>query len=201
MVKDRKAIIGICLLLSLIGIGLLIWGGYSLSIYLQRKETYVKSYAVVVDYDVEGGFYDGYFDEDETYAPIIEYVVKGKLYRKKLNELNYKIMYRTSSADSRKIEILHDPACYEVVCENKSVTQIYSVHPKEEIHFYVSSDFIEEGIVTSSSLHVRTGADKNAPGFMMLPHGARIQRIPNPAIPHPWIEIKFPTNEIYFVIE
>lgn len=83
---NRKTLIGICLFLLLVGIGLLVWGGYSFSIYLRRKETYVKTYAVVVDYYVKGDSYDGYFDEDETYSPIIEYEAKGNIYRKRLDE-------------------------------------------------------------------------------------------------------------------
>lgn len=136
--------------------------------------------------------------------------------RKRLNEFRYRIEYRFQKIKSRffsedelvyeTIEIgcdRHDPTQYEVVYENKSITQLYDAQTKEEVHFYVSGDLIKENIVSTErdDLLVRTLPNGNANVFMALPRGARVQPIKNTNIPKPWIEIKFPTEEIYFVVE
>ena len=80
--KSTMIIVG--LVMSVIGIALLIWGGFSLSSFLKKKNTYIETVGIVVDYEISGGYdsdpYDEYYDEDIMYAPIVEYVVDGKVY-------------------------------------------------------------------------------------------------------------------------
>ncbi len=85
-VTNRKTIVIIGLCLLLIGVGLIVWSGFSFSSYIQKKRNYVKTYAIVVDFEANIGFYNGYFEEDRTYAPIIEYHVNGKIYTKQIDE-------------------------------------------------------------------------------------------------------------------
>ena len=138
--------------------------------------------------------------------------------RKKLNEIQYKIECLIKTTEKQFLgfgsekEIVerisigcdrHDPDQFEIVYINKSISKIYNAQTKEEVHFYVSGDLIKENIVSTQrdDLLVRTLPDGNANVFMALPRGARVRPIKNTNIPKPWIEIKFPTEEIYFVVE
>ena len=131
--------------------------------------------------------------------------------RKRLNEFRYRIEYRHFfSEDELEYETIkigcdrHDPTQYEVVYENKSITQLYDAQTKERIHFYVYEKRISKDDIVNSEnneLHVRTSPSKTGEIFMTLPSGVKIQRAKKNSQHIEWIEIEFPTKEMYFVVE
>ncbi len=70
------AAIVIGILFALIGIGLLIFGFYSIKTHAEKSERYLPVSSIVVDYD---------YNSDGLQAIIVEYYVDGQMYTKKSN--------------------------------------------------------------------------------------------------------------------
>ena len=82
-----KTLIKVGFLLLIIGLILSIIAGVLISKYNKKKQTYIQTIGLVIDYDSREEFYT---DEDETsiyymYAPIVEFMVNGKTYKAKYN--------------------------------------------------------------------------------------------------------------------
>ena len=138
--------------------------------------------------------------------------------RKCLRELKYKVIYHGEQMTqkyfglSEKMEIIkldincdrHNPNLYEVIINGNSITQLYNTQTKERIHFYVYEKRISKDDIVNyenNELHVRTSPSKTGEIFMTLPSGVKIQRAKNNSQHIEWIEIEFPTKEMYFVLE
>ena len=134
--------------------------------------------------------------------------------RKKLRELKYKVIYHGEQMTKRseKMEIIkldincdgHDPNLYEVIINDNSITQLYNTQTKERIHFYVYEKRISEDNIVNyenDELHVRTSPSRSGEIFMTLPSGVKIKRAEKNSQHIEWIEIEFPTKEMYFVLE
>ena len=85
MKKEKGLTVLIGLILTISGIAALVLGGFLLAEKIEKEKTFVSTTGIVVSYDTEGGYdddlYDGYFYENIEYAPIVEYVVGGKVYQ------------------------------------------------------------------------------------------------------------------------
>ncbi len=70
-----QSIILIGIIVLLIGVVLSVVAGVKIRNYNEKKRTYVKTVAEIVDYDIN-------YDEDgyEMYAPIVEFEVNGTVY-------------------------------------------------------------------------------------------------------------------------
>ncbi len=92
---------------------------------------------------------------------------------------------------------------YETI--DGKITQVKNPNTNEKVHFYVWAASLNDDIVNcDEELPVRTSPDYSHPYniFMSIPPGAKIQRVKTQnQMNSQWVEIEFPTNDIYFVIE
>lgn len=80
--KSTQIFVG--LILSIVGISVLGLGVILISQHIEKQKTYIKTVGIVIGFEAKGGYdedlYDNYFYDDVDYAPIVEYIVDGRIY-------------------------------------------------------------------------------------------------------------------------
>lgn len=115
---------------------------------------------------------------------------------------NVKNNSSTNAGEANVEFVFQEQIEYEYDAKSQRVSCFY--YNARPLQFFVAKEYIKDGYVNTKTdpLQVRTSMKKDEHNvFLKLPSGARVQQITNREVEDGWMEIRIPTEDIFFIIE